>query len=123
MASDYPIITEETEFRVKGICNSDDPPRPFNFTEKFDRKLSEIIEIGGEKVAVKGSFWEGRAPGTSCRVRVEVKNPSFEHSETKQQIASTKDKNGQIEVTVVGGSGSATFVRWENTQDLACFRE
>lgn len=121
MASDYPIITEETEFRVQGVCNYDDPPTSFNFTAKFDRRLGEIIEIDGKKVAVKGSFWEGRAPGTSCRVRVEVKNPSFKHVETEKEIASTKDKNGQIEVTVSGGSGS--FVKWEKNQKLACFRE
>lgn len=119
--ADYPIITEETEFRVQGVCNADDPPRSFNFTNKFDQNLGEIAEIDGKKVAVKGSFWQGQAPGTSCTVKVEVDRPSFEHLEEDKEIASTKDENGNIKVTVSNGNGS--FVAWEKTQKLACFRE
>jgi hypothetical protein len=52
---------------------------------------------------------------------VEAVSSSFPHEEEGKGFICTKDGSSQIMVTVFSGVGQ--FVSWENTQDLAFFRE
>ena len=119
--AEYPIITESTLFVIHGVCTSCFPPRPFVFSHEFDQNLGEISEIEDEKVVLKGSFWEGKIPGTCCSARVEVVSTNFEHIEGEREFVCSKEDSSNIQVTVYNGYGQ--FTNWENLQDLAFFKE